>query len=707
MVLSILLLYSVQLCGSSQVDLQSLKYYFQRHQDFDFHPGDVSLEKLQASISALQSIWKPGYHEKLIGKAALTPGCSESFEYLADDPSRLVPLVDATGKPAAGLLEGNFYLVAAFDQCFSYNYTAFCYTSGLVTLLPKIIPWRAGLCVPKNCTAADVAGLINSTRLMVVVNNSITCTNSKTPSYSRDAIVMIGVAGLFAALVMGATLVDAVSQMLKGKGVLKSINSNQSENAAENEPLLKPTRRKPGVVPLDFIRAFSLFQTVPTLLATNQGPSVIKCLNGMRVISMTWVILGHTFAFSMAFTTADNPSVLPSLASRYSFQAVGNAYFSVDSFFFLSGVLVAYLTLREMKRKNGRFPVLHYYVHRYLRITPTYAFLLFFGAGLSIHFATGPYTSLADPFGPNCAKYWWTNLLYINNLFPWKLNDQCMGWGWYLANDMQFYIIAPVMIISAYYLLPLGAAIAGLIVLSGFTIDGVLAAVYDFQANELSGLAYKRNITTTVQYQDVIYGKPWDRISPYIVGLAMGYILYKNLKLDVKKKVGNILIYGFLWVVATFVACWLVYGLYFTWHGHIPTKAENVIYIMLSRTLWACCLGLVVYSCHNGYGWFVNSFLSMKFWTPLARMTFNAYLLHPIVIFVIYGQFQTPFHYTDITLTGYFIAFVVISYAAAAIVCVAVEFPLGTIEMLLFKLCGLGRQESQRHNTVMKEISEA
>jgi len=27
---------------------------------------------------------------------------------------------------------------------------------------------------------------------------------------------------------------------------------------------------------------------------------------------------------------------------------------------------------------------------------------------------------------------------------------QCFGWAWYLANDMQFYIIAPAILFTAY-----------------------------------------------------------------------------------------------------------------------------------------------------------------------------------------------------------------------------------------------------------------
>ena len=660
-----------------------------------------SLKTVQILQKTLQNLWTTDLQELLQYNSLLTADCYNSIEYIFDDVARLVPLIDATGKPGAGVLGGNTILAAAFDECFNYNYTGYCQTNNVI-INNVSIPWKVGLCVPKYCTGTDLGGLLNYTGILELANSSIIlCTDSKTPAYSTGAIVMIVVSSFFIALVLTGTLIDAFLKLTFKRKESKSVNSDPDNQTSEERPLLHSQKRKCKVNPLDFITAFSLFQTVPTLLATSQGSNVITCLNGLRVISMFWVILGHAYAFAMLAASADNPLQFLTIAARFSFQAVGNAYFSVDSFFFLSGVLVAYLTLREMKKKNGRFPILHYYIHRYLRITPTYAFILFFATYLFIHLAAGPFMSLNDPLGPPCSKYWWTNLLYINNFYPWKMGDECLGWAWYLANDMQFYIIAPLMLISAYHCLPASLIITGAFLVSGFTIDAALTGVYDFQANQLSGLAYHYTSrpNATQAYGDAIYSKPWDRISPYIVGLALGYVLYRKLQFNYSKVI-NLFFYGALWVIATITAFWLVYGLYFTWHGHIPHTIENIIYITFSRYLWASCLALVVFSCHNGYGWFINSFLSMKLWTPLARMTFNAYLVHPVVIFVIYGQLQTPIHYTDITLVCYYVAFVVLSYAAAGVVCVAVELPLGTVELLIFKMFGLRGRESQRQDTI-------
>ena len=55
----------------------------------------------------------------------------------------------------------------------------------------------------------------------------------------------------------------------------------------------------------------------------------------------------------------------------YSMQAITNGFPSVDSFFLVSGTLMAYLTLKEFDRIKGNVwtPVFWpmFYIHRYLR----------------------------------------------------------------------------------------------------------------------------------------------------------------------------------------------------------------------------------------------------------------------------------------------------------------------------------------------------
>lgn len=44
-----------------------------------------------------------------------------------------------------------------------------------------------------------------------------------------------------------------------------------------------------------------------------------------------------------------------------------NASIAVDTFFVMSGLLVAYSLMKELDRNNGRFNIVLFYLHRYLR----------------------------------------------------------------------------------------------------------------------------------------------------------------------------------------------------------------------------------------------------------------------------------------------------------------------------------------------------
>ena len=96
------------------------------------------------------------------------------------------------------------------------------------------------------------------------------------------------------------------------------------------------------------------------------------------------MIGAHTnLCFFVTFTLDNIGSVIKDTATQFSYQAILNGFFAVDSFFFLSGLLVSYLTMREMSRRKERgaklaniFPFVTYYLHRILRLTPAYAFVV-------------------------------------------------------------------------------------------------------------------------------------------------------------------------------------------------------------------------------------------------------------------------------------------------------------------------------------------
>ena len=708
--------------GGSAQDLAALDKKI-RQWNYTAHlPSELDDSAIIAAMEAAQKLkafWRPDHFMNLESKGSLggkygnvSAECIKGYKHLLNstDPATGLPLIlymlDATGKIGAGYEEGNYYASGSYDECFDIGpgdteyCTGYMYV-GINIKFFKPLTWVYSMCVPKGCTTVDIAiAILDGTDAHVLSDpTKTTCVSTKNPPFNAGAIVMITVCFLFGFLVMAATVIDFIFRQLQASKTDNNLSSSLSEKA----PLLtaspettKPTKK---VNCTDFITAFSLLKVLPQILSTKQPPSAITSINGLRVISMFWVILCHTHLWVL-INGAQNVYHIKDVISRFTFQAISNAFFSVDSFFFLSGLLVAYLTLREMKRKKGRFPFLMYYIHRYLRLTPTYAFVLFFSWLLMMHLGDGPTFHLAawenSTSYQNCKSYWWTNLLYINNMYPWRMEEECIGWTWYLSNDMQFYIFSPLIIIPLYFLFPVGLVISAGVVVVSFAVSGTLASVYDHQANTFSQVAYNYapNNTNATTYNNLQYIKPWHRVTPYIVGLVLGYILYR-LRLPTKRFI-NYFIFSVLMLLSGVFLASTLYGLYPQWHGHIPSKAENVIYITFSRFTWSLGLALLVFACHYGYGGPINWFLSMKFWIPLSRISYNAYLIHPLILTVIFGSERKLIYYQDYNLAVYAIGIIVLSFGAATVVSVFVEFPIGNLEQAVFKLVGLGRQESAR-----------
>lgn len=100
-----------------------------------------------------------------------------------------------------------------------------------------------------------------------------------------------------------------------------------------------PRRRQPAAV--RGLLAFSLGRNVDLLLGTQRPDGGINCFDGMRAISMMWVILGHNWLW-IAKRWPENMETMLAVANRVTFQPIANTNYAVDTFFFISGFLVCY-----------------------------------------------------------------------------------------------------------------------------------------------------------------------------------------------------------------------------------------------------------------------------------------------------------------------------------------------------------------------------
>ena len=618
--------------------------------------------------------------------------------------------VDSFGRVGAGYFQGNAFALGSYDGCHSLPTTQYCLSEFVFdSQQQRRLALLHGSCLPQACSQEDIRLAVNltSSRLNLVVNvGDVLCETESKAHYTTGSIIILTVWCVFATIVLVATAGQLIHhKMIEYQPITRDAETARPRSLTRNRRSLSETLRK-------LLFCFSLYETVPQIFTIEHQPSsAITCLHGLRVFSMCWIILGHLSLFAYFFS--ENPiSYSTTSVSHISYRGISESVLAVDSFFLMSGLLVAYLTLRKMERRKGKFkfPVFLYYVHRFLRLTPVYAFVLFSYWLLTVHLADGPVWRKTigenSDFYKSCERYWWTNLLYINNIYPRKHLDICMPWSWYLASDMQFYIIAPLIIVPLSLNHKVGLTLIGLLVTANVVITGGIAGGYGLNTNS----AKFEEVTLALQDQekyhnltDDIYTKPWTRIGPYLIGILIGFVIHKRQKKPVfKTERSNYVFYCCLWVIAAAICASTVYGPQKRYDGGF-NKTENLMYLMFGRLAWAVAVAIIIFACHNGYGWIVNDILSLKLWMPLSRLTFTTYLVHGVVLYILLFTGRHPFFGNSVNQALYFVTAVVMSFSAAAVLSSFVEFPLSNVEEFSLKLAGFDRERDSTRKSTVRE----
>ncbi|XP_036343941.1 nose resistant to fluoxetine protein 6-like, partial [Rhagoletis pomonella] len=424
----------------------------------------------------------------------------------------------------------------------------------------------------------------------------------------------------------------------------------------------------------ELLLSFSAITNFNAICDRNVGADTIPCVHGLRAFSMAWVILGHTCI--VVFKYSDNMEMRKEVEKNFFFQAVTNGPFSVDTFFFISGFLVSYLYFRTNAKGKlnkltkgsselaaGTAHFLGLVAYRFMRLTAPYMFVL------GVVQVTMKYLATYSIFDPptmdheTCPKYWWRNLLYINTLFP--VDQMCMLWSWYLANDTQFYIIGAIILIIGVRHFKLSACTTLVFLVSSWITTAIIAFTNNHRPDTDDPLALF----------DKIYDKPWTRLGPYLIGMAVGWILFRtNCKIRFPR-----LTVATLWTLAMLNLFVLVFGLYRADLSQLLAAA----YSSLSHSAWALSLAWITIACSTGYGGYINSLLSAPFLYPFSRVTYCAYLVHPIVIRSMALNTDAPLHLGGDTMVILFFGLVVASYLLSFVVSMSFEAPVVTMLKIL------------------------
>lgn len=350
-------------------------------------------------------------------------------------------------------------------------------------------------------------------------------------------------------------------------------------------------------------------------ITENKSPNSINCLNGLRALSVFWIMFGHRIGNQTGFPIANMLDFFKFFSSYWSL--VISAYtLAVDTFFLMGALLATMSIMQAVERGTLSIPRMIY--HRYIRYTPVWAAVILYIVSISKFTVSGPMGSTVD-LSSGCKKYWWASLLHIQNYID--APNQCFNPGWYLSADFQLYIITPFLVYPAIKY--------GWKYLWSIPTLGLMSSIYVLVISLVNEIYYSARKAGDFEFIATwIYFPTHARIGPWMVGITLGYILYKqrNQRLQISKGVN-----AALWIASLSILLIVMLTLYplRLIFDNESTLTQNAAYVAFHRLLWAIAIAWIIFACHHlKTGGIIKWFLELRQFQPICRMGLSIYLIH-------------------------------------------------------------------------------
>lgn len=578
-----------------------------------------------------------------------------------------------------------------YDDCNKLNYTN--YVIFYFMRAPVAIQ---ALCGPKICTKEDYQIIFSSANYFL--NNSLPLyIISKAQSYKQSPIFPTLMFPYeyqkdnYRTYTTGAIIMISISVILSFIVVLGTIYE-----------IAYPEKK--SIIP-NIIRCFSLLSNGRKLLVSRSQERLgekdpLEIINGIRVLSLGWVLLGHTALATWSYGPLNNLHTIPEIISSSNYILVYAGFYAVDSFFWVSGFLFTFLTLIEID-KNHKFTYMQFflaYIHRFLRITPTYMFCLCFFWALQKYLGNGPlYTEIDKIYNPDCEEYWYANLLYFNNFVPDGKSSLCFGVSWYLATDMQLFLFIPIVLyFYVRFKKIIGWVYVGLMCCCCCIASGIIAEHYNLNVSLLSA-------NQGQDYLNYYYYKPYSHLAPYSLGFACGLIVfttrkyenkgtvYDNIAYFIGNAMKNIIIRSISMLFGLILINLLIFSQFNTYkhpgenqnYNHW-SDTDNYAFIALERFLYGAGITLIFLPLLLGYFKPVIWFLSFPTFSFFSRLTFVMYLIHFSILEISMSSQKNTMNFNPYTNAKDTVFLFALTSVCALPIILVIEMPISNLESMIF-----------------------
>jgi peptidoglycan/LPS O-acetylase OafA/YrhL len=602
---------------------------------------------------------------------ASAQSCTDAIMAALNDPAKASAMLMATGKSINDLGD--------YDMCKTTEGLRYTVISGLL----GGFQWEhLGVCVPEECQKSDMQ--IVADALQQVAGGLITVTRVDIQdSFSVSVTPWRALGFVFFSIIGLITIMGAVVEFtpLFNKAIPQA---QMKEDVAMNKTII-------GKALISFSPHRNLKKLFYSPFNANDN---LRVFNGVRLLSMLYVVLGHAY-LNVLITATANSSYLNEFLHPLWFQVVPGGFFAVDVFFYLSAFLGAYLMITKFNGKKCiNFGMI--YFHRFYRLAPNVLILLLMAMTFYEYLGSGPVWAIySQTWISDCPKYWWAFVTFVNSVYP--KQAACVGWLWYLSNDFIFYLTLPFQVVAYINKRIFGYALAILILIANLIIVIALTLQHNLGNSVLSDPTFG----------DYIYYKPWSRIGAFQIGVIMAMMYYEYVKGNKPEGDRSKIGYKFYNVInlsrVVRYACYTT-GLGFilfcvfavtpenrvfgkTDENGVPIRyygqAFNAFYNATCRPLYVFGLALILAGPLTGKGSFLQVFLGSRFYAPWAKISFYAYLIHLFVFTFYYGQMRSSTYLSHISVMWVYVGVIFLTLTLAVFFSVLLEAPWMQLEKLV------------------------
>ncbi|XP_050428678.1 nose resistant to fluoxetine protein 6-like [Adelges cooleyi] len=542
---------------------------------------------------------------------------------------------------------------------------------------------KIGICIPAACSALDLQNslqtelnkVFNPEQVNAVVRvDPIMCTTSKdTYPYTSGYYITCAAIAILLFVCCVATFYHFA--------ILLKTQSSKATNVDDYR----------------MYETFSIIKNAKDLLKYDLN-NELNIIYGFKVGVMVSVLFGHRLMYFIATPLSypepferiyvDGPSILLTSMNL------------VDPFFYMTG-FVTYILLKSTFQKPGSWwlKLTTTLAYRFARLVPSYGLVMAFTAHVLPHLGNGPLWPLKTwQEAENCQKYWWTNLVFINNYIDAKY--QCLIISWYVSCDFQFLVVGIIVILIYTKRPKLGVGL-----LTVLLVISLFAPFYTTIVKKVDGLVKVlipalENVRSSRTF-DEVYRSSYLRAVPYLVGLAVS-MLVETLK-ERKFKLPMVVVYTGTFVV-TVVGMWIqLYGAIF-YQRHRPYNAlEHALYATFHHFSWTLISVWISICCFTtGYGPLAKVF-SNRFMVTLGKLSYHVFMVNLTVMLMSSATQRLPVHWSFKSLVDAWIYDSIRTYLMAAALYLIVDAPFSDIIRIAF-----GRRNNDRsNNTVQPNIVSA